>query len=154
MTAVRRGRAGLVTTVALGLWGAVHLVGGATLLPLSGADGLDSLAPNATSTPADPGEAAAAVMHFHGFNIAVAGLAVLVLAVLWRRSGRTWQLGVATGLAVVLDVGLVLYLVGPGLLPPSQGLPGLGLLAVALVAMTVGARTRAGEPSERTPTPI
>ena len=142
MTAPHRSRAALVATVALALWGAVHLVGGAALLQLSGAEGLESLAPNAAAPSEDAGQAAAALVHFHGFNIAAAGLAVLVLAIVWRRSGRGWQLGVALGLAVVLDVGLVLFLVGPGLLPLSQGSPGLALLAVALggVAATASAR--------------
>ncbi len=116
----------------LGLWGLLHLVGGSSLIAMSGSAGLETLGPNApTPAPRDSGEAAEALLHFHGLNIAVAGLAVIVLAFAWYRSNRAWHVNVSLGVAVVLDTGLLLFLVAPGLLPASQGLLGPGLLAVA-----------------------
>ena len=118
--------------VSLGAWGLLHLVGGASLITMGASAGLDTLGPNSpTPAPRDSGEAAEALLHFHGLNIAAAGLAVLVLAFGWYRSHRAWQANVSLGIAVVLDAGLLLFLVAPGLLPVSQGLLGPGLLAVA-----------------------
>ncbi len=123
----------LTTTTGLALWGAVHVVGGASMVPMSGKEGLDTLAPNATTLAPDPvGESAAALVQFHGLNIALAGLAVLVLAVAWHRTRLQWQVLVAIGIATALDLGLLIFLVAPGLLPPSQGMLGPALLAVAL----------------------
>ncbi|MBD8868429.1 hypothetical protein [Nocardioides donggukensis] len=119
-------------------WGLLHLVGGASLLAAGGTEGLDTLAPGAATPAPDPaGEAAAAVVHFHGFNIAAAGLLVLALALAWRRTGRSWQAAVAVGVAAVLDLGLVAFLLAPGLMPLSEGLWGIALLAVGLVGYAV-----------------
>lgn len=118
--------------VSLGLWGLLHLVGGTSLITMGATAGLDTLGPNApVPAPRDSGEAAAALLHFHGLNIAAAGLAVLVLAFAWYRSHLAWQAVVSLGVAAVLDAGLLLFLVAPGLLPASQGLLGPGLLGVA-----------------------
>ncbi len=125
----------------LGLWGAVHVVGGVSLATMTATEGLETLGPNAaTPAPASPGDAASALLHFHGFNIAVAGVVVLVLAVTWLRGGAGWQLGVALALALALDVGLVLYLLGPGLMPVVEGLPGPALLLLAVAPLAVARR--------------
>lgn len=119
----------IVAATSLALWGLLHLAGGVSLTSMTATEGLETLGPDAGApVPEDAGESAAALLHFHGLNVAVAGLAVLVLAIAWSRSRRTWQVVVAIGIAVVLDVGLLLYLVIPGLLPASQGLLGPGLL--------------------------
>ena len=123
---------GPAAAVSLALWGLLHLVGGASLVAMGASEGLNTLGPNAsTSAPRDGGEAAEALLHFHGLNIAAAGLAVLLLAFAWHRSHRAWQATVGLGVALVLDSGLLLFLVIPGLLPASQGLLGPGLLVVA-----------------------
>lgn len=123
---------------ALGAWGLLHLVGGASLMAMEGAEGLDTLGPGATMPAPDPaGDAAAAVVHFHGLNIAAAGLAVLLLAMAWRRTGKTWQALAAAGLAGILDGGLVAFLVAPGLLPVMQGIWGPALLGLGLAGYAV-----------------
>lgn len=145
-----------VTAASLGLWGAVHVLGGGTLATMTATEGLATLGPNAaTVAPSQPGQAAAALLHFHGFNIAVAGIVVLVLAVTWLRGGAAWQLGVALGLAFVLDIGLVLYLLGPGLMPVAEGLPGPILLLLALVPLATSQlrRTEAPSPSRMSSSP-
>lgn len=124
------------TLAALGLWGAVHIVGGASLLVTSTTDGLDTLAPEAASAaPSVPGEGAEALLRFHALNIALGGLAVLVLIVWWARSAVQWRRDVALATAIALDIGLVAFLVGPGLLPAGQGLIGPVLVAVAAGAV-------------------
>lgn len=131
----------------LGLWGLLHLVGGTSLITMGASAGLDTLGPNApTPAPRDSGEAAEALLHFHGLNIAAAGLAVLVLAIAWYRSQRAWQANVSLGVAVVLDTGLLLFLVAPGLLPASQGLLGPGLLAVAAACYLTHLASRPADP--------
>lgn len=132
-TAPTRQWARSTATAGLALWGLLHVVGGASMVPMSGKEGLDTLAPTATTLAPDPaGDAAAALVHFHGLNIALAGVGVLVLALAWHRTRLQWQLWVAIGIATALDLGLLIFLVAPGLLPASQGLLGPGLLAMAL----------------------
>jgi hypothetical protein len=118
----------------LAIWGLVHVVGGVSLMVADVADGLEALGPDAAdSVPAVPGDTTAGLLRFHGLNVALGGLAVLVLTVAWWRSRRRWQLDVALAIAVALDLGLLLFLVVPGLLPLSDGLLGPLLLVVALV---------------------
>ena len=135
---------GRLAAAILGLWGLLHVVGGASLLVLDGREGLETLAPDAQQ-PASGGslEAAAAMVHFHGLNIALGGAAVLALAAWWAMRGQTWRLGTAVGLAVALDVGLLIYLVAPGYLPAGQGLLGPALLGIGLVALAAPARRHA-----------
>lgn len=126
------------TWAALGLWGVIHVIGGASLLAASTTDGLDTLAPDAaTAAPITPGDGAEAVLRFHGLNIVLGGLAVLVLIVWWTRSHVRWRRDVALTTAIALDIGLIVFLVGPGLLPASQGL--LGPLLVVIAAGAIAA---------------
>jgi hypothetical protein len=132
------------TWAALGLWGAIHVIGGASLLAASTTDGLDTLAPDAaTAAPAAPGDGAEALLRFHALNIVLGGVAVLVLIVWWARSQVRWRRDVALVTAVALDVGLTAFLVGPGLLPASQGLIGPLLVAIAAVAIATTRPTTA-----------
>ncbi len=136
MSVARRGSlgsSGWATLGALVVWGLVHVVGGGMLMAADAVEGLRSLGPNVLATVPDaPGEAALALVRFHGLNIALGGLAVLVLALAWARSRRRWQLDVALGVTIALDLGLLIYLVGPGVMPLSQGLIGPVLVALAL----------------------
>lgn len=132
---------GRVAAVVLGLWGLLHVIGGASLLFFDGREGLETLAPDAPPPASGTSlEAAAAIVHFHGLNIALGGMAVLALAAWWAMRGQTWQLGVALAVAVALDIGLLAYLVAPGHLPASQGLLGPSLLGLGLLALAVPAR--------------
>lgn len=135
--------------IALVLWGLVHIAGGISLLIVETADGLETLGPNVTGTvPSDPGEAAEALLRFHSLNIALGGVAVLVLAVLWWRTRNRWQLDVAVVVAAALDVGLIAFFVIPDVLPASQGLIGPVLVVIA----AVGAH-RSGRPHPATASP-
>jgi hypothetical protein len=122
------------------LWGLIHIAGGISLLVADTADGLQTLGPNAADTvPAAPGRAAASLLRFHGLNIAFAGAAVLGLALAWWRYRSRWPLDVAIATAAALDVGLIMVLVAPGVLPATQGLIGPLLVIVAFIG-AIGAR--------------
>lgn len=127
-----------VAVGALGLWGLVHVLGGTLLVAAGTGDARDAVLAYATGAAPDglTGVAAPAVarlVQFHGFNLAIAGVAVTAMA--WRAL-RRWPTGVSPSLAVVTvaDVGLVAFLLVPGTMAVTDGLPGPMLLAVALVA--------------------
>lgn len=118
--------------VGLVMWGVLHIVGGASLLVAETVEGLEMLGRDANgSVPIDPGEATAGLLRFHSLNVLFGGLAVLGLAIAWWRQRRPWQLDVALGIAVALDVGLIAFLVVPGTLAASEGLLGPTLVLVA-----------------------
>lgn len=122
----------------LGAWGLIHIAGGVSLLAADTTEALDTLAPNATTAAPDSlGDATTAVVRFHALNIALGGVAVLLLAVLWYRHRRRWMRDAALGIAVTLDVGLVVFLVGPGLLPVSQGFIGPALVVFVVATIII-----------------
>ena len=124
-----------IAVTGLLLWGLVHIAGGLSLLFANTVDGLETLGPNATdSVPATPGDTAAGLLQFHSLNIAIGGIAVTGLVVAWWRRRTRWQLSVALAIATGLDIGLVAYLVIPGILPASQGLIGPVLVAISAAA--------------------
>jgi hypothetical protein len=119
-------------------WGLLHLVGGVALISSSTAQSLQQLGGGGGAAVGDPGPVAGAVVSFHGFNIAAAGVAVLVLA--WRGRPSNWPRGIGTALVLmaVLDAGLAIFLIAPGYLKLSDGLWGPALLVVAAVAALLG----------------
>lgn len=129
-------RAGWIAFSALGLWGLVHVIGGATVLIADTSDGLETLGPNATSSvPISPGDATEALPRFHSLNILVGGFAVLALTGAWWRIRHRWQLDAAALVAAALDVGLIAFFVIPDVLPASQGLIGPVLVVIALAGV-------------------
>ena len=132
----RRGWSERATLLALGLWGAIHVIGGASLIAASTTEGLDTLAPDANDpAPAIPGDAADALLRFHALNIVLGGLAVLMLIIWWARSQVRWRRDTALATAAALDIGLITFLVAPGLLPVTQGM--IGPVLVAIAATTI-----------------
>ena len=131
------------TVVMLTLWGLLHSVGGiALMLTASGPEGLASLgsAVDVADLPATTNPVVAALVGFHGLNIAFAGLAVTALSLGW--SWRSWPRGVPTSmlLAGAADVGLIVYLLGPGHMKIGDGIWGPLLLAIALLTGTLTRR--------------
>ncbi|HSF60830.1 MAG TPA: hypothetical protein VLA69_03990 [Gaiellaceae bacterium] len=117
-------------------WGALHVLGGALLLTTTLRGGpretlLDlGSAADLEAIPSEPGSVVEAVLGFHALNIVWFGLAALILA--WRGT-RT---AVRDGLFVMAaaDVGLVLFMVGPGQMRPVEGIWGPLLLVIATAA--------------------
>lgn len=150
------GRARTAALLSLGAWGALHVVGGLALAVTAAADSghaalqtLGSAAP-AAQLPDPAGPVVEALIGFHGFNIAVAGAAVLWLAA--GRARRAWPAGVSPALAlvVVLDVGLVAFLLAPGHMLVADGMFGPVLAVVAVAAsLAAGWRPRTPAVGER-----
>ncbi len=133
------------TTVALLLWGLLHMVGGASLMamaasdPLSALQSLGSAAPSG-DFPIDPGPVTQALIGFHGLNLLFAGLAVTILSIVW--SWRHYPRGVPTSLliATVADLGLIAYLLVPGWMKLTDGVWGPPLLALAAAGAALARR--------------
>lgn len=119
------------------LWGLLHLVGGVVLVAAATGSAEDAMVAYATALTTGPVDAATAdaitgLVGFHGFNIAAAGVAVAVLA--WRSRGRDGSLTTPLVVASIADVGLIAFLLVPGVMAAADGAPGVVLLAVALAA--------------------
>jgi hypothetical protein len=128
------------TWISTALWGLLHVVGGGALVATTRLDGgraaLESVgsAASPAGSASEPGVVAEAVLSFHGLNIFLAGLLVLVLALSVMRS--EWPRGVSTALLIeaVLDLGLLLFLIGPGHMNLADGLWGPLLLVVGVAS--------------------
>lgn len=130
-----------LTVAALVGWGTIHVLGGITLLVGNVVDGLETLGPDAKDTvPTVPGEATEGLLRFHALNVLIGGIAVLALTAMWWHRPSSRSLEAAVAVAVALDLGLLAFLVLPGTLPPSQGLIGPVLMAVAGVAAVLTRR--------------
>ena len=131
-----------LTAASLIGWGGLHVVGGVALIAESrqGAGGAlavlgSAVALSPDQAPAgDTARVAAALVGFHGLNVAVAGAAVVLLAILGRRRRRRDAIAAALVVAAVMDSGLTVFLLVPGLMSPADGAAGLVLLAAAMAA--------------------
>ena len=117
-------------------WGLLHVVGGALIMlyaltdgPRAALEDLGSATPDG-NIPAEPGSVVEGVIAFHGLNIVWFGLAVLVL--LWRRDRGS--LRDALFVMAAADIGLLLFLVGPGYMRLGDGIWGPALLLIAAAA--------------------
>jgi hypothetical protein len=88
--------------------------------------------------PAEPGSVVEAVVGFYALNIVWFGLAALVLA--WRGSRRSVRDGLLVMAAA--DLGLVLFLLGPGRMSAVEGVWGPLLLVIATTGSVVSGRPR------------
>jgi hypothetical protein len=123
------------------LWGLLHLVAGASLLAAVGSDGASAvLAQLATaapeSVPPGLGGAVAGTVAFHMWNLAWMGLfAVLVAALMnWRNSRAGYWLNL--GVVSAADLGLIVFLVLPGYMRPTDAIAGPALWLLAALFST------------------
>lgn len=113
--------------IAFVLWGLLHLVGGMTidLAFLSGGSnaGYALYGFYGPELPAVTG----AILGYFGFLISMSGLIVIYVAI--RHNWRNSENGLAanTGVVLLIEVGLVLFLLVPGHVGLSEALPGLML---------------------------
>jgi hypothetical protein len=134
------------------LWGVIHIIGGAVLLQaaLIGNDAFVraqvgsspvALPPLGAQGPAL--SVASGVFAFHAFNLTWLGLTVLCVAVLlnWRNVPAGYWLNLA--LVGFTDLGLMLFIVMPGVMPWADAWIGPALFAPAWLFSTMGMRSRA-----------
>ena len=132
------------------LWGLIHVLGGAVMLATLGDGGPEAylltvatVDPGMASSAPEAGGASAAVFGFHAWNILWVGLCVAVLAgtLNWRGS----PIGYWVNLALIsgADLGLLVFLVLPGIMAWSTASPGLGLWLPAAVTGFLALRGRA-----------
>jgi hypothetical protein len=91
-----------------------------------------------TAIPSEPGAVVEAVLGFHGLTIVWFGLAALILA--WRGSEQSLRDGLFVMAAA--DVGLLLFLLGPGQMRWVEGIWGPLLLMLAAFAFMWSGRPR------------
>lgn len=133
------------------LWGVIHIIGGAVLLQaaLTGADAFVraqvgsspvALPPLGAQGPAL--SVASGVFAFHAFNLTWLGLTVLCVAILlnWRNVPAGYWLNLA--LVGFTDVGLVLFIVTPGVMPWADAWIGPVLFVPAWLFSTMGMRSK------------
>lgn len=126
--------------VAIGAWGALHLVAGAMLL--AGAtdtegvrDALSTLGSAVSVGDGEIGDATASVVRFHAFNLAWIGAVVFAIAIVMRRRFELPLIAATTALVIFADLGLTAFMLAPGVMEPTDGLPGIVLAAVGLPAI-------------------
>lgn len=135
------------------LWGAIHVVGGLVLLQaaLTGTEAFlraqqggpprDPIGPTVAAAP----EIASGVFAFHAFNLVWLGLLTLLVAVRlnWRNSTAGYWVNL--GLVGFTDLGLLLFIVGPGIMTWADAWIGPALFVPALVFSTLGLRSTVEE---------
>lgn len=128
----------LLSTTFFLLWGLLHVAGGAAML-LAAGDPVAYQASIATARPANvtlvppPGSPALSVLPFHAWNILWIGLCVSAIAL--TLNSRNSRPGYWINLALVAgaDLGLLLFLVLPGVMSVTTASPGLLLWIPATI---------------------
>jgi hypothetical protein len=155
--ATRSSRAGAILYA---LWGLVHVIGGAVLLraALGGTDaflraqlGSSPLEPSALSDHGPTLTVAGGVFAFHAFNLAWLGLLAVFVALRlnWYNSAAGYWLNLA--LVGFTDLGLVLFLVAPGVMSWADAWIGPVLFIPAWLFSTMGMRSTGWSGSRLSP---
>jgi hypothetical protein len=120
------------------LWGLLHVAGGAAML-LAAGDPVAYQATLSTAQPANatlvppPGSPSLSVLPFHAWNILWLGLCVSVIALTLNRRNSPSGYWINLALISGADLGLVLFLVLPGVMAPTTASPGLLLWIPAAI---------------------
>lgn len=130
MTNTTKARIGAIL---FGLWGILHIVGGASILAALGSSpeaGFAYYQDAAGPFPAIAGR----ILGFLAFLITIAGLAVTIIA--WRLNWKNSAVGLAlnTAIAGVMDAGLIYFLLLPAHVSLPEASVGIGLLLAAAVS--------------------
>jgi hypothetical protein len=131
-----------------GLWGVLHIAGGAVLLA---AQGSERVAMFGTTHPAGalqaPGPIVNAVLGFHAYNLLWLGAASVAIAIFlnWKNS----SLGYLMNMIIVgaADLGLIVFLLLPGYMSWRDAAPGPVLWLLAAMFSTLGLLEARGVPS-------
>lgn len=126
--------------IAFGLWGALHIVGGATILAATTFSGPEAgyafYSLDAASLP----EATGAILAYFSYLLIISGVAAAIIA--WRFNWQNSEPGLAANTALILAVefGLILFLLVPGHLSVTDALPGFILFAAAAILGGIACR--------------
>jgi hypothetical protein len=121
-----------IGAAAFGLWGLLHAAGGLMILNGLRAGPEGGFALYRTSAGPYP-ELAGSILGYLAFAFVAVGLAVLAIAARgnWR-NGET-ALALNSGLVLVTEAGLILFLLIPGHVGLAEALPGFALALLGIV---------------------
>jgi hypothetical protein len=128
------------------LWGVVHALGGATFIYVTSQQGsaaaLGMMASALGEVSAGTGTDVEALLLYHFFNIAWLGLVAIAISLTlnWKNSVTGFWINVA--IVAFADLGLLVFMLLPGLMQWKDGAIGLvlGVAAIALSWLAVPGR--------------
>jgi hypothetical protein len=123
-----------IGAIAFALWGILHIAGSAFILAELASGG--PAAGYAVYGTAETVEAsiAGSILGYLSFLLLAAG--VVVAAIALRMNWRNSESGLAmnTGLVLLIEVGLVVFLLFPGHVSMAEAAPGIGLFLIGAVS--------------------
>lgn len=123
-----------IGAIAFALWGILHIAGSGFILAALASGG--PVAGYAVYGTAETVEAsiAGSILGYLSFLLFAAGVAVAAIALQlnWRNSEP--GLAMNTGLVLLIEVGLVVFLLFPGHVSMAEAAPGIGLFLVGAVS--------------------
>ena len=119
---------------AFALWGILHIVGAAMILVALMRNGASGAYAYYGFEGADLPDIAGSVLGYFSYLIALAGAAALGVAA--RLNSRNSEIGLAinTALTLLVEIGLIVFLLVPGHVGIMESAPGLFLAALGIVA--------------------
>jgi hypothetical protein len=119
-----------IGAVTYGIWGLIHVAGGAILLadavsdnPTKALVSIGSAFPE-SEIPAVTHPASAGVLAFHSFNLLWMGLVVAIVAITmnWKNSKSGFWFN--TAIIGFADIGLIIFMLAPGIVKFEEGIIG------------------------------
>lgn len=137
-----------VGAVIYGIWGLIHVAGGAMLLADASSDNptkalisIGSGFPE-TEIPAVTHPASAGVLAFHSFNLLWMGLVVAAVAFTmnWKNSKAGFWFN--TAIIGFADIGLIVFMLVPGIVKFEEGIIGPVLWPLGMFFLLMGLRKK------------
>lgn len=131
--------------IAFVLWGILHIAGSGYVLKALASGGPAAGFAIYGTTESVEARIAGSVLGYMSFIILAAGLVVTAIAL--RMNWRNSELGLAlnTGLVLVIEFGLAVFLLAPGHVSIAEAGPGIGLFLIA--AICGGVACQKGNPT-------
>jgi|CXWL01.1.fsa_nt_gi hypothetical protein len=130
------------------IWGIIHIFGGGTLLadavsdnPTKALFGFGSAMPESSISPvSDP--VTASVISFHSFDLVWMGILVTIIAITmnWKNSKTGFLIN--TAIIAFADLGLIIFMLIPGIVKVEEGLIGPLLLPLGMIFLILGLRKK------------
>ncbi len=126
------------------LWALLHLVGGGMILAATLSGGAEAgyalYGPTDTGLPRIAGD----ILAYFAYLLMVIALVVAGIAATLNRANSEIGLAINTGVVLVTEIGLILFLLVPGHVPVLQALPGFVLFGIGAIAGGMACRGDAG----------